>query len=264
MHKSWFKNKNKSRNRSKKEKERKKGRKKLKAQREYISREAFIPSCSLAACVININSSKWVVLKLSRLVNDPQRQNRDIKELQLLQTLMYRQAKHIFSIWMCTLPSSQRCLSSNTCSCSWSLTGWAIRNNISNLSGKGEESQQNMLLTANYICTSRMHRNMWICIFEIACTDTHTSTPTSLTRADPRQYIPFNNANKHLYCFVWWMAWFMRKTLVQQYFRCRMPGDSERADYKGEGKETAKLRTKTCCTWWGSCSELLYSISKIH
>lgn len=38
----------------------------------------FLSLC-LAACVININSTKLAVIKLLRVVNDPQRQNRNIK-----------------------------------------------------------------------------------------------------------------------------------------------------------------------------------------
>lgn len=71
----------------------------------------------------------------------------------------------------------------------------------------------------------------------------HACTHTPLLKADLRQYFSFNNANKHLYCFVWWMAWFMRKTSDQQYFCCRIPGDSERADCRGEEEGTPQPGT---------------------
>ena len=73
-------------------------------------------------------------------------------------------------------------------------------------------------------------------------------------KADPRQYFPFNNANKHLYCFVWWMAWFMRKTSHQQYFTRRIPGDSERRWLWGRGEGDAAAwvpgTSRTCCPLW--------------
>lgn len=50
------------------------------------SGKACILSLCLAACVININSTKWAVIKLSRVVNDPQRQNWNIKEHKLVRT----------------------------------------------------------------------------------------------------------------------------------------------------------------------------------
>lgn len=60
---------------------------------------------------------------------------------------------------------------------------------------------------------------------------------TLLLKADLRQCFCFNNANKHLYCFIWWMAWFMRKSSNQQYFCSFIPGDSEKADFGGEKGE---------------------------
>lgn len=73
----------------------------------------------------------------------------------------------------------------------------------------------------------------------------HACTHTTLLKADLRQYFSFNNANKHLYCFVWWMAWFMRKTSHQQYFTCRIPGDSERADCREKTRRQRSPVPKT-------------------
>lgn len=81
--------------------------KKQKAQNEYISGRAFILSLYLAACVININSTKWVVIKLSRVVNNPQRSHWNIKADQLLCTSTDMQPNVYFKFVHYTEPPSQ-------------------------------------------------------------------------------------------------------------------------------------------------------------
>lgn len=112
--------------------------------------------------------------------------------------------------------------------CTPFLIGWAITNTITDFCTR-KWTWQNM------------GTPKWTCILKHACAH------TPLLKADLRQYLSFNNANKHLYCFVWWMAWFMRKTSHQQYFTCRIPGDSERADCRGEEKETLQPSTRDRC-----------------
>ena len=64
---------------------------------EWNSGKACALSLCLAACVININSTKWAVIKLSRVVNDPQRQNWNVKGAQARMHRRRRAARRTFS-----------------------------------------------------------------------------------------------------------------------------------------------------------------------
>lgn len=208
----------------------------MKREKEYNSGKACILSLSLAACVININSTKWAVIKLSRVVNDPQRQNWNIKEHKLVCTStdmqpVHFQHVHVSSMYSLPPPPPPPLSHSNTHT--HAAEFWlAEQSEILLLTSVREKkkrrwTQQNMLFLSkllfffsNYLAGIHPSKHVFLRM--------HACTHTSLLKADPRQYFPFNNANKHLYCFVWWMAWFMRKTSHQQYFSCRIPGDSER------------------------------------
>lgn len=83
---------------------------------------------------------------------------------------------------------------------------------------------------------TRRKTHTWLCIFK------HVHTP--MLTADLMQYVPFNNSNKHLYCFPWRMAWFMRNASDQRYFSSALyQGDGEKADCRGEERETPQSGT---------------------
>lgn len=125
--------------------------KKQKAQKEYISGRAFILSLYLAACVININSTKWVVIKLSRVVNNPQRSHWNIKADRLLCTSTDMQPNVYFKFVHYTepLPSTTLALKSarkhtHIYLCCF-LIGWAVWNTITWSSVEKIENEQNVL-----------------------------------------------------------------------------------------------------------------------
>lgn len=163
-------------------------------------------------------------------------------------------AKRIFPV--CTAFHPHHHFHTQTPTRSWFLIGWAIRNTITDFCMQKREKVNStkyaFLKQITFFFQAKLlgrHTPNWTCIFKSACMH------TPLLKADLRQYFSFNNANKHLYCFVWWMAWFMRKTSHQQYFSCRIPGDSERADWgRGEGDTAAWYLRQTSCTrcalWW--------------
>lgn len=87
----------------------------------------------------------------------------------------------------------------------------------------------------------------WAWIFKKLCMHTHTL----LLKADPRQYFTFNNANKHLYCFVWWMAWFIRKFPISSISLALYQGTVKGAEC-GERKrrDSRQHMSCTCCPLW--------------
>lgn len=149
-------------------------------------------------------------------------------------THKYRHAaKHTFPVCVCVLyvppPTTTTFTLKHTHR--WFLIGSAIRNTITDFCVGGKKKVNSTKyaflkqITFSFFFPSNLagtHPSEPVFLRMHACTH------TLLLKADPRQYFSFNNANKHLYCFVWWMAWFMRKTSHQQYFSCRIPRDSER------------------------------------
>lgn len=91
---------------------------------EWNSGKACALSLCLAACVININSTKWAVIKLSRVVNDPQRQNWNMKGAR---ARMHRR-RRTFSHFLCAPTACH--LHNQTRTCGWFPISWAIRNTV--------------------------------------------------------------------------------------------------------------------------------------
>lgn len=95
---------------------------------EWNSGKACALSLCFAACVININSTKWAVIKLSRVVNDPQRQNWNMKGAQARMHRCRRAHRRTFSQFV-RAPTACH-LHTQTHTCVLFPISWAIRNTV--------------------------------------------------------------------------------------------------------------------------------------